>query len=397
MDIRIVRMTNQETCFGLEEGRVMSVLFEEPRAPIPFTPCRLFLYHVKENLKEEILPELPKYEVGRLFFGEKQKNSVYFFTIQPSQVPQEGIFKLCRYNIETGTHDFIYVFSGSLEEYHHARQLTVGILNNHYLLLQEADFGLSPSGRREGYFHFRLQLLDIRNQVFYPVEEEFISQYGIMSIIPIATNVCAIKIGYSLALENDFSYVEKADCALELTGLVTITQFISDIMMKNNEANMEIVDQCHYQASIPYMEKQGSYLIYSRIRRMPLLEELVFYNFVTKESIVCRNESYAKDLKMARAFILNKTPYILHEKEDYLALYNFSQNQVELQFKKGVNIQAIEQNLIITTFDRTGLLKKSRHFYEMYQYPNMSLLSRGPCRRIQCISTSKKYFYLFVY
>lgn len=397
MDIRIIKIASDEKCIGLEKDNVLSVQkIHNPESKAPFSKVRMFLYQVDTNQRTEIAPEIPKYNVGELKFGEKQKNLVYFFSITKTQNHGEMMINLHAYDIYENTNVIIFSFIDDIVKYKKHKQLKIFILNETYIYVQFARLVENYPQTCEDFLAFEKFLYDVHDKIQYDIVDNAFLKHGIDDMIPITNNVCALKQGFSLHVKDRFETLTKADAPIETVCLISITQFISEITVPTRNFTMEIIDQSYFENTIAYLKRKGTYLLYSKINRDTLHEEVCYYNFLTKEVFSCINQSYAKTNEHAQALILKKNPYIVNN-NDYVELYNLSTNTTDVRFIANTEICATEFDLIITHINRKKrFTKKITPIYEIYRYPKMQFLNYGKGTSVQCIRNKKEAFYMFV-
>lgn len=389
MDIRIIPNKTDMDCRTLDEEWLLLIDREKITTNIgtgivPFSRIYYYTYNVKRNVREEILPDVSKYEVAKFSFAEKNCPFLYFFTINFDHYPN-ATFTLFRYNAKDMTCSEVYRYEDNLKEYVTSKHLSVFVLNENYLIMQFEYLKELASGQ-SGYYEFASFLYDIATAKKHQIRQDNIEKYGLQQILPIVANVCALKIGYSVFGPGDSKErLTKNEAAQEELCLVTISQFISDIIIGSKGLTRELIDSVYYEESIVHVKKHGKYLIYTKVRLFDNSVDTVFYQFSTKEVIVVRKENASGKEQTSSFFSLAGRPCVAHYTSKLLEILDVKNKEILLRLPKDSEIVDIVHDYIVLQIGKKGLITAQKTF-EIYQYPSVKLVSKLKSESLKCIS-----------
>jgi hypothetical protein len=230
----------------------------------------------------------------------------------------------------------------------------------------------------------------------FAIYDQRFEKYGIMQMEPVASNVCALRLGYNLIEEDRCDHLVKGEAAKETIGLVSISQFIGDILLKLPAVSMEIIDEVYWDKTFSPLLRQGKYVIFSRISREDLSQEIIFYQYITKETMMLLNKNVYDPRKLFPG-VLKKSPYIIKERKKFIEFYNISKNVVDVRLPVGTRILNIQNDLLVLLEVKKGLFSKNQEeFLEVYQFNGMKQLYKEKVKLIQVLSTSSDNLLIFV-
>lgn len=389
MDIRIIPNKTDVDCRSLDDEWLLLINREKITTNIgtgivPFNRIYYYTYNVKRNVREEILPDVSKYEVARFSFAEKNCPYLYFFTINFEHYPN-STFTLFRYNAKDMTCSEVYRFDDNLKEYVLSKHLSIFVLNENYFIMQ-FEYLKELSSGISGYYEYASFMYDIAAGKKHQIRQDNIEKYGLQAVLPIVPNVCALKIGYSVFGPGDSkTRLTKAEAAQEELCLVTISQFISDILIGSTGLTRELIDSVYYEESIVQVKKHGKYLIYTKARLFDNSVDTVFYQFSTKEVIVVRKENASGKEESASFFSLAGRPCVGRYTSKFLEILDVKKQEILLRLPKDSEIVDILHDYIILQIGKKGLISAQKN-YEIYQYPSIKLVSKFKSESLKCIS-----------
>lgn len=389
MDIRIIPNKTDVDCRSLDDEWLLLINREKITTNIgtgivPFNRIFYYTYNVKRNVREEILPDVSKYEVARFSFAEKNCPYLYFFTINFEHYPN-STFTLFRYNAKDMTCSEVYRFEDNLKDYVLSKHLSIFVLNENYFIMQ-FEYLKELSSGISGYYEYASFMYDIAAGKKHQIRQENIEKYGLQAVLPIVPNVCALKIGYSVfGLGDSKTRLTKTEAAQEELCLVTISQFISDILIGSTGLTRELIDSVYYEESIVQVKKHGKYLIYTKARLFDNSVDTVFYQFSTKEVIVVRKENASGKEESASFFSLAGRPCVGRYTSKFLEILDVKKQEILLRLPKDSEIVDILHDYIILQIGKKGLISAQKN-YEIYQYPSIKLVSKFKSESLKCIS-----------
>ncbi len=400
MDIKIIPKEEGTVLYSISKDMVLMLRPHMRTAPgsggvIPFARVDYYLYHLKKNVREELLPDVEKYMVANLCFCEREASEIYFFHIEYTKFPV-ATFLLFSYNIHQQICKEVYRFEDNLKLYERDKKIDLFILNASYFLMQFRMNVSNYRGTYKGFMKFSSFLYDRNNKMRFEIYDQRFTKYGIMQMLPVANNVCAVRLGYNLIEDQRYEHLMKKESAEETIGLISISQFIGDLLLKLPIVSMEIIDEVYWDKTFSPISRQGKYVIFSRISRDDFSQEIIFYQYITKETIMLLNKNPYNPEKLMPSVLIN-SPYIIKERRKFIEFYNISKNAVDVRLPIGTKIVDIQNNLLVIQTKKNRLFSKNQEdYFEVYQFSGMKMLYRERARDIQVLSTSPDNLLIFV-
>ncbi len=394
MEIKIVKNSHQFSGEYLMGDYVLETVVNKS-AIVP--TVKLFIYNISSNIRNEISPKLPKYILGGIHNISVNKENVYFITESSNK---DGLFDFClvRYNITSQVTEPVYTFNADIEQYVNDNKLELFILNDMYVLMQKEELVTNISNTYSGYFSYELKLYNILEDKTYNVFDENLNKNGIISMEAVSDTVAVMKTGFSLLPDSRYNIFEKEEVPVESISFVNIGQFISDIMIGQNNININIIDQAYFNRTFPYVKTQGDYIIYSAVSLDTKEEEVVFYNYSTKERKNCINKEVIRMTDLAKIHFINNTPYILVNRDSNNNFINLDTMKIDFSFDNSLTLNDVYDNIFILSGTYTkGIFKKSDvPYFEVYNaLPKKQLLLREKGQYICSVYTQNDELYVF--
>ena len=394
MEIRIIKNAPGVLYEPVTEGIVLQIT-DGKHSMGDMISKRYELFSVNTNKKEEIEPEIPKYHLWNIINLCKQKNYIYFTSCSMKDKGRAEV-SLYRYGWEQNQSELIYTAMEDLILYPEQKQTRIFVLDENYLLIQNMYLKTNGMENYQGFLDFELSLYSIKEKKSFVVTDQYLLQAGISFMAPISKNVCAIKTGYNLLRDDGFQYLNNAETVMENIGFVNIKQMISDILLKQKNIYIDIIDQVKADKTIPAFQVQDDYLIYSRVSREGS-EEVIFYHYTDKEVNACIFPNVHRMEDLSRPCVLKGMPCILMENRKGTQLYNIKKEKKEFIFGNDTQVKAILKDLIVVeTKHKRGLFKKAYSTVQVFQYRERAMLinERGSFQAI--LMPQEDSLYLFI-
>ncbi len=371
MKIRIVKNAKDIGEKMLFNNSVLKVVKEDTNV-LNVSICKFYLYNIEKNKEEEILREYKKYDLFEIIDIQESDEFIYFLAIDDitKETPMFGLYK---YDLIKREAFLIYSFETKMEQYLSFMRTKVFIVNENFVLLQHEYLRANLSDNFEGYFDFELQLYSVHDGRIYKVVDENLSNNGISDIVCLEDNICAIKTGFSLLDEDRYNKLTKSEVSVEGISIVNILQIVSDMMIMKPSIVIDSIENAFYDATIPYIEKNGDYLIYSKVNFEKREEEIVFYNFKKKEVRKCINTNIYSTNDLGKHLVLNDYPYIMNNSSKGVEFYNIEKNKVDIKFAEDVVVEAIKNDFIIVSQNVKPFIGKAKKYIMVYKYPALSV------------------------
>lgn len=352
-----------------------------------------FLYDVEANQKRELLPNIKKYDILRIKKLDKNSDDLYFTTISDNADDNKKI-TLHRYNILTEEIFDIYSYEDDIIQYNNYKRIRVFILNEFYILLQNEFIRYNLTETYKGYFDFEQFLFCIKDQKLIEIMDENFKANGIDSIKMLPNNMCVIKTGFSLIRDERYKLLEKNQVSVERISFANIGQLVSDILLMQKNLVLDTIDQAYYTETFSYMVAKGEFIVYSKYKIDLKEEEVIFYNYETKDTKICINKNVENEQDLAWNYIIGHTPYIRLRSKSGARFYNMEQNKTDIVFPDDVKVETVVNDLFIISGNRRTFWGKAVPTIEVYSYPDRRLIHKEKGEYIGCIATDRANIYI---
>lgn len=389
MDIKILKNIDNYKNELLKENYVLETFYDEDdQTGIP--KVKYVVFDIENNVRKEVLPEVKKYAIGKIKIVSVHDEHIYFFTIHGKTI----ILK--KYNYITEQCEDILSFEDDISMYPIAKRLKVFVLNESYILVQHEYIKTNKDETCSGFFKFEAFLYNYLEGQFYSVVDENIVQNGISEIVEISENMCVMKTGYSLLKDDRYKYLSREEVSVESISIVNIGQFISDVIISQKNVTVDTIHQTFFTHTIPYIDIEGGYLIYSSVDNIEHEEELFFFNLETKETINCINKNVCDEDALASHHVIGGEPYISLKKSNVYEFINLKKAKVEFRFENDMELVTVNNDLfLLSGMKSKGLIRKETPFFEVYSYPGLNCIlnEKGECTDLICVSDDEIYIF----
>ncbi len=374
MKIRIVKNSKNIGSKILFNNTVLRI-DKEPTEVENISKCRYFLYNIEKNKEEEILKEVDKYDLFDIRVVLNDDEYIYFLNIDDI-TDSKPTFNIYKYDLVKNEYIRVYKFVHEMEPYLSYMRTKLFVLNNDFIILQNEMLRANLIEDFEGYFDFELQLYSVLEDKLYKVIDENLSNNGIDDIISLDDNICAIKTGFTLLGEERYNKLSKEEVAVENVYIVNILQLVSDMMILKQSIVLESIDQAYYETTIPYIEKNGDFLIYSKVNFEKREEEIIFYNYSNKLAKRCINTNISSKNDLGKHHVINGDPYIMHNKSTGIEFYNIEKNKADIKFDNDVVVEAVNNDFVIVSQRKKSIFGGKKSYIMVYKYPPMNMVHK---------------------
>lgn len=394
MKIRIVKNAKNINSKMLFNNSVLRVEKEETGVE-GVLKCRYFLYDIEKNEQSELLKDINKYNLIDIRDVEDSDEYVYFCSVD--DISKEIVrINIIKYDIVTGIDEVIYTFEERMEKYLSYMQTKMFILNADFIIIQNEFLRANFTETLEGYFDFELHLFNVKEDKVYKIYDENLVANGISDMVYVTENVCAIKTGFSLLQEERYNLLSKSEVSVEAVSFVNVGQLVSDMMIMKQTIVLNTIEQAYFETTIPYIERNGAYLIYSKVNFEKREEEIVFYNYEKKESKLCINTNIYSESDLGKPVVMGGFPYLLHSTSKGVDFYNIEKNKVDASFDNSVIIESVTNDFVITSERVKGLLGKEKDYINVYKYPLMNLVHKEKGIFKGCLAKEDDEIYILI-
>lgn len=394
MEIRIIKNAPGVTYEPVAEGRVLQIT-EGKHSLGDLHSEKYEIFCLDSNEKEEIEPDLPKYRLWDIVSLNRQNRYIYFTSCSKKDKGRVEI-TLYRYEWETKASEQLFGITDELILYPDQKKTRIFLLDENHLLCQNMYLRANGMENYHGFLDFELSLYSVKEKKNFPVTDQYLLQAGISFMAPISKNVCAIKTGYNLLRGDGFRYLSDAETVTENIGFVNVKQMISDILLKQKNIYIDIIDQVKTDKTIPAFQVQEDYLIYSRVSREGR-EEVFFYHYSDKEVNACIFPNVHRMEDLSSPCIFDGIPCILMAYRKGTQLYNLKKEKKEFVFGNDTQVKEICKDfLVIETRHKRKLWKPAYTTVQVYRYQGRDLLVNEKGRFHAVIVPQPDSLYLFL-
>ncbi len=369
MNILFLKKYHGENTKVLEDGRILKIENEEvAEGEIP--PVHYFIDDLISKKSFEILPKVPKFAAFRIVDGCKNTNFIYM----TRYLSHEKAFLLIRYDLANNSSNVVLKYHCPFEKIGVDRQISIFVLNNESLILQEEFLRENLPNDYQGFFYFHSYLYNLNERKRYEIIDDNLLRNGIETIMPLNDNQLIIKTGYNLLTDNRYSFLDKIEVSVESVSVVTTTQFISDIMINRNGIYMEAIEQTYFDQTIPRAEVIGDYLIFSKVDFKTWEELTVFYNYTEKKTYSALNKNVTMEEKLSHPLLISQIPYVKILRKDRTDYLNLISQSVDIQIPKNKELAAVFHEFLIVTENKPSLFHRDRKIVTVLRYPSLTEL-----------------------
>ncbi len=393
MDVRIIK-NSIPAQYDSAIGDIVLQISEGNQKIGEITSKKYTLFYVDSNVREELAPDIIKYHIWSIRNLCPQL-PYFYFTNCMIKNKNNVIIRLYRYHTVEKTFEIIYEVEDNISLYLHQKKTKIFLLDENYILIEHQYLKSNETDSYQGFLDFELFLYSMKEQRAFTITDDNFLQGGIFDIFPISKNICAIKIGYDLLEDRRFEKLKEKEIAVESIGFVNIKQMISDILVKQNNIFIDIVDQVKGGKTIPCFQVKDEYLIYSRVSRDGQ-EEVIYYNYNTKEAKACINTSVFELTDLAKAYISNGKPYILTETKKGLRLYNIIEEEIEWMFEKDSVLKELTDDWIVVEVKKKRLFRKAYSMVQVFQCSIKKVIVQERGHFFKLFHPKEDKLYLFI-
>lgn len=375
MDIRIIKSQKGTTYLPLYQNRFLCISDGTKRLG-DYLSKRLEIYNIIENCKEEIAPNLVKYQIWDIRALQSLEGCCYFTSchmIEKNQVKVE----LYRYREETKMAELLYEDKENMLLYASQKKTVIFLLNENYLLIQYMYMRSNEMESYSGFLDFELKLYSIKEKKAFPVTDAWLSQSGIEQMQMITKSICVIKTGINLLEEKRYQFLSEREVYPERIGFLNIQQMISDILLKEKNICMELMEETRWDKTLFHMHIEDGVLMYSKLFLEKEKEEVVFYHYKEKKAEICERSGIVKADQVADTCVIQSIPYIKQKTEDGISFYNVRKQSGEFSFEKGKRILRMGHGIaVVEEIQKRTLFGKERYWCEVYLLPGKERILR---------------------
>lgn len=394
MNIRFLAQSEYFNGIHLKDDIILEKEYEES----PFKnlkKVRLYIYHLEENVRKEILPRNEKLEVFHISDCTYRSDYIYF-TEYDDQYDGTYVFNVIKYNFVDNTWDKLISLKDDMNNYPYNKQVKIFVLDDSNLIIQRAVKRRNLQDNYEGFFDFSTILFNFAENKQIPVVDENLVLNGIDYILPFTDNTCVMKTGFSILEDDRHDLLSKEEASVESLIMINIQQFISDLMLEQPNMVTQTIDQAFYDDTISRARIVDNFLIYSKVNFEAAEEKVIFLNLSTRESIECINQNVDSEKKLANTFIINGVPHIRLDKDKKTEFFNLDTKEIAVSFDNELKVVFVNNNMIVSTEKKKSLLGGFKEYVYIHKYPSTDVVLQEKGRFIGGIASDDETSYIFL-
>jgi len=343
MEIKLIKNFEVGVLKNLNKNLIIHVV-DDNRQLDQFNGKRIFLFNPKTNKQIEIAPEIPKFCMASYYYSTHEN---HFFIFLSARMANESDVALSFYvyDLETGKSKLIYSLTETLAAIRSGNILKVFHLTEDYCLFQHKV--ITEAGEQ-----FELLLKDVKNEKQMHIENQFLTSYGIDSLIPLEKNVCGIKIGESCI------------------GVINVNQFVSDMVLGLDLEFRQMLDCVNDEYAIEYIKENNGNLLYTKRDIGGDAEEIIMYDYANDVKRIRQNDRLSDQKDFDGMYIVNDIPYRFFRNDRGTKLINLNTQKSEYRFGIDVKVEMVLDDMVVIS-RRKKLLpfsKKISDYIEVYRF-----------------------------
>jgi|GEM_PF-6938713 len=351
---------------------------------------RYYKYNIATKEKEELIPHISKYDIVSIEDFGLWRNIVYFCTC--SNVHHgKGKISLLRYNLYTKIADVCFQFEDDITLYPLHKTMTIFILNDNFLIIQEGYLRSNRTGNFDSICEFRLYLYEVSSNIRYPIVDDRLVRNGIYTMFSVNDQRLIIKTGTTLLADNRWDYFSRYEAPSEYILIVNKDDFIKSVISLTNNIPLTVIDCETWDKTINYFSVKDNFIIYTKTSYPSYDEEFVFYNYITRQSYSWKSESTGNgEYCSASHLIIKDYPYIVMQTRKGSTLLNLSEVSKEIELNSDVIIKDSYGDIIIMQIYGQRIRNSSKSiFVGVYKFPEMKLIMERKGMLFSCVNAIK--------
>lgn len=376
MDIKLVKNFEEGVYIPVNEQLLLQIVDHNYRLG-RFLGKKIFMLNPVTNERFEILPEIHKYDLAQISYAAASHDYIIFTSAKSiNETKVEVIFY--RYDISSGESSIIHSVTVDINKLGSVIQLKVFSLDDNYCIFEQVEYSrenLSSTGLlSNGMGTHKLLLKEVWENKELLLENSAVAKSGIEKIIPLSGNLCIIKIGSPILEEMMFSDMDfGSQEQTEIVGVVNIKQFISELLLNQDNGFIEVLDEGSAEITFPYIRQYDNEIVYSKVDVAKKIEEVIIYDYESKVKKIRLNSNITKVSDLSHTYIIDGTPYIIKNTDKNTKLINLNTQKTEIKLSGEVRIKFIRKDFIVTQrhVKKMFFMRKENYYIEVFRYPDM--------------------------
>lgn len=348
MDIKLVK-NFEEGMYIPVNREILLQIIDDNRRLEQFIGKHIFLFNPANNERFEILPEVPKFNVTKIYYGSEERD-YFVFTSAKMINEHETQITFYWYQISLQETFIIHTQIVPTDRLREPDYLKVLVLAQDFCVFETKN---GEYGNKDSYSFL---LKDVKNNKELEFQNEELGRFGIDKIVPLSGNLCGIKIGN------------------KTIGVINVNQFVSDMVIGLEKITYtDILDNASDTMQLAHMRKYNNTLLYTKRDVSADSEEVVIYDYDNKVKRVRLNSRISEAADFKNICVISGVPYNFLESDKGTRIINLNTQKTEYKLPADVCVEYVQDDIIVTSehVKKMSIFRKENDFVEVFRFPDM--------------------------
>ena len=348
MDIKLVK-NFEEGMYIPVNREILLQIIDDNRRLEQFNGKHIFLFNPANNERFEILPEVPKFNVTKIYYGSEERD-YFVFTSAKMINEHETQITFYWYQISLQETFIIHTQIVPTDRLREPDYLKVLVLAQDFCVFETKN---DEYGNKDSYSFL---LKDVKNNKELEFQNEELGRFGIDKIVPLSGNLCGIKIGN------------------KTIGVINVNQFVSDMVIGLEKITYtDILDNASDTMQLAHMRKYNNTLLYTKRDVSADSEEVVIYDYDNKVKRVRLNSRISEAADFKNICVISGVPYNFLESDKGTRIINLNTQKTEYKLPADVCVEYVQDDIIVTSehVKKMSIFRKENDFVEVFRFPDM--------------------------
>lgn len=348
MDIKLVK-NFEEGMYIPVNREILLQIIDDNRRLEQFNGKHIFLFNPANNERFEILPEVPKFNVTKIYYGSEERD-YFVFTSAKMINEHETQITFYWYQISLQETFIIHTQIVPTDRLREPDYLKVLVLAQDFCVFETKN---GEYGNKDSYSFL---LKDVKNNKELEFQNEELGRFGIDKIVPLSGNLCGIKIGN------------------KTIGVINVNQFVSDMVIGLEKITyIDILDNASDTMQLAHMRKYNNTLLYTKRDVSADSEEVVIYDYDNKVKRVRLNSHISEAADFKNICVISGVPYNFLESDKGTRIINLNTQKTEYKLPADVCVEYVQDDIIVTSehVKKMSIFRKENDFVEVFRFPDM--------------------------
>lgn len=348
MDIKLVK-NFEEGMYIPVNREILLQIIDNNRRLEQFNGKHIFLFNPANNERFEILPEVPKFNVTKIYYGSEERD---YFVFTSAKMINEHEIQITFYWYQISLQETFIIHTQIVptDRLREPDYLKVLVLAQDFCVFETKN---GEYGNKDSYSFL---LKDVKNNKELEFQNEELGRFGIDKIVPLSGNLCGIKIGN------------------KTIGVINVNQFVSDMVIGLEKITyIDILDNASDTMQLAHMRKYNNTLLYTKRDVSADSEEVVIYDYDNKVKRVRLNSRISEAADFKNICVISGVPYNFLESDKGTRIINLNTQKTEYKLPADVCVEYVQDDIIVTSehVKKMSIFRKENDFVEVFRFPDM--------------------------